>query len=334
MSTVLVTGGAGFIGSHICESLVKKSHTVFAMDDLSGGNENNVPKEAMFILMDICDKHKLNEFFERYQIDYIIHAAAYAAEGLSHFIRNYNYNNNLIGSTNLINCAVNSDVKCFVFLSSIAVYGHGKPPFNEDMKPDPCDPYGIAKYSVEMDLKAANEMWGLPYVIFRPHNVYGERQNLSDPYRNVIGLFMNNHMLGKPLNIFGDGTQTRAFSYIDDVAPVIAESIDVPECWNQTFNIGGSVPCSVNELAILICGIMGDSSHPIKYLPARNEVQHAYCDHYNVRKYFGTMIKGIPLLAGLKRMAEWAKTQEPKQGQKFSPLDITKKLPPSWSEIV
>src|SRR5439155_712575 len=195
------------------------------------------------------DAPLIEKLFAEHRFDYVYHLAAYAAEGLSHFIRNFNYTNNVVGSANLINESVKTDVKCFVFTSSIAVYGELKPPMREDMTPRPVDPYGIAKYAIELDLRAAHEMFGLNYVIFRPHNVYGEHQNIGDKYRNVIGIFMNQIMQDKPLTVFGDGTQTRAFSYIDDVAIPIARSVSIPEAYNQVFNVGGDTPYTVTELA-------------------------------------------------------------------------------------
>src|SRR5260370_31407178 len=174
--------------------------------------------------------------------------AAYAAEGLSHFIKRFNYNNNLIGSVNLINACVNYGVNCLVFTSSIAVYGAGQAPMREDMVPIPEDSYGIAKLAVEQELKVSREMFGLDYVIFRPHNVYSDRQNIGDRYRNVVGIFMNQILRGEPMTIFGDGTQIRAFTHIDDVAPIIAECIDYPKPRNETFNVGADVPHPGNQL--------------------------------------------------------------------------------------
>jgi UDP-glucose 4-epimerase len=169
---------------------------------------DQVPKGATFVQGSITDHEMLATLFDQYAFDYIYHLAAYAAEGLSHFIRRFNYNNNLIGSVNLINEAVKQNVKCFVFTSSIAVYGASQLPMDESMTPLPEDPYGVSKYAVELDLKIAHEMFGLNYIIFRPHNVYGENQNFGDRYRNVIGIFLNQAMQGLPFTIFGDGTQT------------------------------------------------------------------------------------------------------------------------------
>ena len=240
---VLVTGAAGFIGSHVCDHLVNAGYNVIAMDDLSGGFEDNVNPKAVFVKGSITDAELVNSLFEEHRFEYVFHLAAYAAEGLSHFIRRFNYTNNLIGSINLINASINTGtVKCFVFTSSIAVYGKNQLPMTEALMPAAEDPYGVSKLAVELDLKAAHEMFGLNSIIFRPHNVYGERQNIGDPYRNVVGIFMNQVMQGKKLTLFGDGMQTRAFSHIDDVAPVIAKSIEMKEAYNQIFNIGADTP--------------------------------------------------------------------------------------------
>src|SRR5690606_21361166 len=202
-------------------------HQVVVFDAMSGGCKENINRKVTFIQGSVTDVDLGRKIFEAHKFDYVFHLAAYAAEGLRHFIRHFNYQNNLVGSINLINESIKSKVKCFVFTSSIAVYGAGQLPMTEDTVPIPEDPYGISKYAVELDLKTAHEMFGLNYIVFRPHNVYGEYQNIGDPYRNVIGIFMNQLMQGKSLSVFGDGKQTRAFSYIDDVAPYIANCVNI-----------------------------------------------------------------------------------------------------------
>ncbi|MEO7086462.1 MAG: NAD-dependent epimerase/dehydratase family protein, partial [Gemmatimonadaceae bacterium] len=192
--TSLVTGGAGFIGSHVAKHCLAAGHNVVVLDDLSGGFRDQVPANATFVQGSITDAALLARLFDQYEFDYVYHLGAYAAEGLSHFIRRFNYTNNVVGSVNIVNECVKHDVKCLVFTSSIAVYGGGQLPMSEDMIPKPEDPSGIAKYSVELDLHAAHEMFGLNSIVFRPHNVYGEHQNIGDRYRNVIGIFMNQLM--------------------------------------------------------------------------------------------------------------------------------------------
>jgi len=331
-SEILVTGAAGFIGSHICKHLLEAGHQVTGLDDLSGGFRDYVPDGVKFVRGSVTDVALVHKLHAEHQFEHVFHLAAYAAEGLSHFIKHFNYTNNLLGSVNLINAAVNHHVKCFVFTSSIAVYGRNQLPMTEAAVPQPEDPYGIAKYAVELDLKEAHEMFGLNYVVFRPHNVYGENQNLGDRYRNVIGIFMNQIMQGQPMTIYGDGRQTRAFSYIDDVAPVIAASIARPKSYNQVFNVGADKPYSVNKLATVVAKAMGAKSQ-IKHLDARNEVVHAYSAHEKVRKHFGDLITNVSLEEGVARMAAWAKKAGSRQGKPFEGIEVRKNLPKSWAAL-
>jgi len=332
-SRVLVTGAAGFIGSHVCAHLLQQKHHVVGLDDLSGGFQDQIPAGTEFVEGSVTDMVLVQQLFADHRFEYVFHLAAYAAEGLSHFIKLFNYTNNLLGSVNLINAAVNHEVKCFVFTSSIAVYGRNQLPMSEELVPQPEDPYGIAKYAVELDLREAHEMFGLNHVIFRPHNVYGENQNLGDRYRNVIGIFMNQIMQGQPMTIFGDGKQTRAFSYIDDVAPVIAASIARPACYNQVFNVGADKAYSVAELAEVVAQTMG-AKPALKHLDARNEVVHAYSAHEKVRKYFGDLIQDVSLADGVGRMAAWAKKTGVRQGKPFAGIEVRKNLPPSWAALL
>lgn len=306
-------------------------HEVVVLDDLSGGFRDQVPTGARFVEGSITDVALVAALFAEHEFDYVYHLAAYAAEGLSHFIRRFNYSNNVVGSVNLVNEAVKHGVKCFVFTSSIAVYGAGQLPMTEELVPQPEDPYGIAKYAVELDLRAAHEMFGLDFIVFRPHNVYGECQNLGDRHRNVIGIFMNQIMRGEPLTIFGDGTQTRAFSYIDDVAPHIARSVEVPAAYNQTVNIGADTPYSVNELAEVVSRAFAIEPC-ITYLPARNEVAHAYSSHDRARQLFGRAGL-VSLDEGVARMAAWARRVGARESTGFREIEVTKNMPASWQYI-
>lgn len=330
MKVSLVTGGAGFIGSHVCRELTTLGHKVVVLDDLSGGFKQNLPGDTEFVEGSITDTELVTRLFEKYKFEYVYHLAAYAAEGLSHFIRRFNYENNLLGSINLINESIKNKIKCFVFTSSIAVYGKGQLPMHEDALPLPEDPYGISKLAVEQDLKCAHEMFGLDYVIFRPHNVYGEYQNLGDKYRNVVGIFMNQLMQNLPLTIFGDGMQTRAFSYVGDIAPIIANSVNVAKARNHVFNIGADQQYTVKQLAEEVCKVMGMEGK-IRFLEARNEVAHAYSSHEKAKSYFEAP-RATSLNEGLKKMAEWAKKSGAKKSSSFSNIEIREKLPPVWLE--
>lgn len=327
--TSLVTGGAGFIGSHVAEELSKMGERVVSLDDLSGGFEDNIQgKYVTFVNGSINDQNLIQSLFEKYHFDQVYHLAAYAAEGLSHFIKRFNYENNLMGSINLINAAVNFNSKMFVFTSSIAIYGHQEPPMHEGMKPAPMDPYGIAKAAVEADLVVSKEMFGLNYIIFRPHNVYGERQNIGDMYRNVIGIFMNQIMQNRPMTIFGNGEQKRAFTHVSDVAPIIAKSAFLTEAANQIFNIGADTPYSVNHLANTVARQMGVEPEII-YLPARKEADIAYETHDKVKKFFNPP-EPLSLEDGVARMASWAKKTGARKSKKFSNIEVRKNMPPSW----
>eukprot|EP00927_Polykrikos_kofoidii_P061916 TRINITY_DN56743_c0_g1_i1.p1 TRINITY_DN56743_c0_g1~~TRINITY_DN56743_c0_g1_i1.p1 ORF type:complete len:477 (+),score=95.21 TRINITY_DN56743_c0_g1_i1:88-1518(+) len=353
--TALVTGAAGFVGSHVARHCRDLGMSVIAIDDLSGGFKSNIPAGVEFLQGDIKDPLFLERVFNERRIDFVYHLAAYAAEGLSHFIRSFNYRTNLVGSVELLNQALKGNVSSFVFTSSIAVYGSindlsqmqnpnrslstsGHKPrtkvevrgLTEEDQPTPEDPYGIAKLAFELDLKAAHELFGLNYVVFRPHNVYGPHQNMFDKYRNVVGIFINQIHHEKPITVFGDGEQVRAFSYIDDVAPAIARGPLVPSARNQVFNVGADKPYTVNELATAISKAMGSPGHPIVKEPARLEVEVAVSTHDKVKAHFPSP-PAMSLEDGLARTVAWYRSQ----GKFFKPVEFSSvevigRMPPSW----
>lgn len=331
MSRCLVTGGAGFIGAHLARELLNTGHDVTIIDDLSGGFIANVDPRATFVTGSVVDSKLVDELFCAQAFDYVYHCAAYAAEGLSHFIKRFNYTNNVIGSVNLINAAVNCDVKCFVFTSSIAVYGAGQLPMTELMRPEPDDSYGIAKYAVERELAVTHRMFGLPYVIFRPHNVYGALQNIGDRYRNVLGIFINQIMQNAPLSIFGDGEQTRAFSYVGDIVPAIAASPTIEAARQEIFNVGADIPYSVNSLADTVRIAMGVPEHPVIHHPPRDEVKHAFSDHSKLQAVFGRS-ETMDLETGVQHMVAWAQSAGARTSSKFAEIEIERNLPPSWRD--
>jgi UDP-glucose 4-epimerase len=330
MKNVLVTGGAGFIGSHLAEKLSLEGYNVVVLDDLSGGFIENVNGNCAFVKGSINNVELVNNLFANYKFTYVFHLAAYATEGLSHFIKRFNYTNNLMGSINLINASVNNGVKCFVFTSSMAVYGTNQVPFDESMIPSPEDSYGIAKYAVEQELAITKELFGMDYVIFRPHSVFGKRQNIGDKYRNVVGIFMNNLLLGKPMRIFGDGEQVRAFTYVSDIIPMIAKAPKTPAAYGKIFNAGGEIPITINRLAELVSEAMEMPLNVIHTEP-RYEVKYAFCNHTPAREIFG--FEPITTLEdGMKSMAEWVKVHGARQSKTYQGIEIEKNLPSFWRE--
>lgn len=333
-NSVLVTGGAGFLGSHLTRSLLKDPHydglRIIVLDDLSGGFAENIPESdrVFFIKASVTDHELVERLFQQHSFRFVFHLAAYAAEGLSHFIRRFNYSNNLLGSVNLINASIRHSTQHFVFTSSIAVYGSGQVPMLESTQPQPEDPYGISKFAVELDLKAAHEQFGLNFTVFRPHNVYGEYQNIGDKYRNVVGIFMNRIMFEEPLPIFGDGLQQRAFSYVGDIIPPMISAPFVAKANCEVFNVGAATPTTVLDLARSVCREF-HVEPDIQFLAARNEVKVAWADHAKCVQVFGQG-SATSMADGLHRMATWAKTVGPRSSVDFDHVEITEGLPAGW----
>lgn len=327
--TILVTGCAGFIGAAISRHLLDNAHQVVGIDNLSGGCLKNVPDGVCFYEGDICNEELVNNVFQHHSPHAVIHAAAYAAEGLSHHVRVYNYTNNVLGSAMLINAALNHNTEHFIFLSTMAVYGDQKPPFTEDMQPRPVDPYAVAKAAVEKDLQIAGETHGLKWTIIRPYSVYGPGQNLSDGYRNVVSIFMSQAIRGVPLTIFGDGEQRRAFSYINEVAPIIASVVDREDCKGQIFNVGGSVNYSINHLADCVCQALGVEKQAVHLAP-RHEVSMAWSDNAKTKAWFQHLFNPVPLTSGLDAMAEYARGATTHAPKPFAKIEVARNLHPKW----
>lgn len=326
--TVLVTGMAGFIGSHVAERLQDK-YRVVGIDDLSGGRLENLPFHSRFIEISCLDTDRIERLFTAYKPQFVIHCAAMAAENLSHNCRIHTYRNNLVGEAVIRNAAIKHDVQCMVSLSSIAVMGHQNPPFSENDVPTPEDPYGIAKWAGEMDAQAAKDFFDLNYVIFRPHNVVGTRQSLADRYRNVASIFIRAIIEGRPLPIFGDGKQTRAFSPVSYVADIIAASIERPGTWNQIYNVGSDEPRSILSLKFLLEDIV-ERTLDAEYHEHRKEAVHAHMTHDKVRAAFPDIQPTETLEDTLRSMLQEARKQPLPAMQKGPAIEVEKNLPPAW----
>ena len=327
--TILVTGGAGFIGSHLVDLLIKEGRDTVVIDDLSGGYKENINFKAKFYQVDVRDKNRVNQIINENNITEIFHLAAYAAEGQSFFSPCEINDINLKPMNNLIISAVNNNVKRIIQTSSMAVFGDQTPPFQEDMPRKPVDPYGAAKTYCEQMLEIYNKEFGLEYCIIRPHNIYGSRQNIADPYRNVLGIWMNRIMRDKPPIIYGDGEQTRAFSYIEDIIKPLANAGFRERANKQIINLGSSEVVTVNEACKIVCDAMGYDKQPV-YLDARpGEVKHAHCTIERSRNILGYETKHT-FKQGVIKMAEWAKTKGATEPTYTLPLEITKNAPKPW----
>lgn len=326
MNRVLVTGGAGFIGSHVVDALVGMKQEVTVLDDLSAGARENVHPKAGFVLGSITDHQLVRSLFQVARFSHVFHLAAYEAEGLSSFVKRFNYQNNLIGSVNLLNAAVTYGVSRVVFTSSVAVYGCRAGPLTEDLAPEPMDSYAIAKYAVERELAVCLHMFRLEYVVFRPHSLFGERQNLDNCHDNAVGAFTSQLSRGNTLTVYGDGEQTRGFTYIGDVATAIARSAFVPQARNQVFNIGGDQRIRIHELAGEIGRALGITPI-IRHLPAREEPAEPRCSHRKIESVLGWRAK-TTIREGLSRMAPWVKTQLARPNPGVGGMETRKNLPP------
>jgi UDP-glucose 4-epimerase len=328
---IFVTGCAGLLGANYTRHLLANGHQVIGIDNLSGGYKAFVPKgeNFTFVKLNLENRKKIVELFEEHKPDVLLHFAAYAAEGLSPFIRNFNYRNNLICSANLINECITHNTK-MIFTSSMAVYGSQEPPFTEDKLPQPIDPYGIAKYAVESDLRLANQQFGLRYNIVRPHNVLGVYQNIWDKYRNVIGIFIRKTLNGQPILVYGDGEQTRAFSDIQYYMEPFDKLLTGYD--NEIFNIGADKYFTLNEVAETVQKIGKKYGYdvPIEHGEGRHEVKHAYCDHTKAK----TMLDfkdNTKLEELIEDMFVWAMKQ-PNRKVKMRDYEVSKNIYEYWKD--
>jgi len=332
MKKVLITGAAGLLGSHFSRYLLDKGYDVYGIDNLSGGYLDFVDKRLIddkkFFKIGLTDEESLEKIFSKNKPDYIYHFAAYAAEGLSPFMRVFNYTNNLLSSVNIINKCIKYNVKKIIFTSSMATYGRGNPPFKEDQIPSPIDPYGIAKYAVEMDLKQAYDQFGLKYNVIRPHNVIGIRQNIWDRYRNVIGIWIRKTLAGENITIFGDGSQKRAFSDIKYYMKPFEKLMTNTNC--ETYNAGADKEHTIKEIAELVQKVAGEFGYSpeIEHLEKRHEVKDAYCNHDKAKKDLGLDDK-TNIESTIRDMFTWAMKQ-PERKTKNMKYEVDKDIYNFW----
>jgi len=326
---ILITGIAGLLGSRLADWILNNTkHDVIGIDDLSGGYEDNVHSSVVLYKRNLA-VHDINDIFVMHKPDVVYHFAAYAAEGLSPFIRKFNYQNNVVSTANIINECIKHNIDRLVFTSSMAVYGHGNPPFDETDTLCPIDPYGVAKYACEMDIKIAGEQHGLDWCIIRPHNVYGIKQNIWDKYRNVLGIWMYQYMNSEKMTIFGDGKQTRAFSFVDDCLEPMWKTGIQENCSKEIINLGGTKFYTINEANETLIQVIGDGEKI--YLEDRHEVRDAHPTWNKSIKLMGYKDK-TSLYEGLKQMWKWASKQPMRDRFVWSSYEIDKGIYEFWKK--
>ena len=327
---VLITGVAGLLGSRLADWIIKNKPgvTVVGIDDLSGGYLSNMNGEVILAKLDLAE-HDFSRLFEDYKFDYVFHFAAYAAEGLSPFIRSFNYTNNLVATAKVVNQCITHNVKRIVFTSSLAVYGEGTPPFAEDHPLMPIDPYGVAKMACERDIQIAGEQHGLDWCIIRPHNVYGINQNIWDKYRNVLGIWMWQHLNGMPMTIFGDGEQKRAFSYIDDCLEGLWKAAVQENCSKQIINLGGTKDYTIKEANDILREVIGGGT--TIHLEPRHEVKYSHPTYQKSIDLLGYSDK-TSLKEGLTCMWKWAKIQPMRERFMWDKYEVDKGIYSFWKK--
>ena len=313
---ILVTGVAGFLGSHLAERFIKLGHEVIGIDNMIGGYEDNIPNKIKFYNFDCCDLKNIDFIMKK--VDVVYHCAATAHEGLSVFSPIEITKNNYLASITIITSAINHNVKRIIYCSSMARYGQGKTPFHEEMEPKPIDPYGISKVAVEKVLTSLCNLNNIQWVIAVPHNIIGPRQKYDDPFRNVVSIMLNRMLLGKPAIIFGDGKQKRCFSYIDDCIYCLENMLNNQDVNGQIINIGPDEEfVTINKVAEICQNISGSNLKPIYKKDRPQEVKEATCSANKARKLLNYKTT-TDLYTGIKKTYEYIK----KRGSK--PFDYSK----------
>ncbi len=324
---ILVTGAAGFLGSHLSERLASDGHTVIGVDNMTGGYQDNIPKNIKFFNFDCCDLESMNKVMGG--VDVVYHCAATAHEGLSVFSPYEIGKNNFLSSVSVFSAAISKKVKRIIFCSSMARYGSQKTPFNEKMVPKPIDPYGISKVAAEDILKNLCDLNNIEWVIAVPHNIIGPKQKYDDPFRNVVSIMINRMLQNKPPIIYGDGNQKRCFSYIDDCITCLLPMLDQKNLNKQIINIGPDEEfVTVNKISEICSNITGSNLTPIYKKDRPREVKHATCSADKARKLLNYKTK-TDLHTGILKTFEYIKKRGTKPFNYYINLEIKNELTPS-----
>jgi UDP-glucose 4-epimerase len=328
---IFITGIAGFLGSHLADRFIDLGYEVAGNDTLIGGYIDNVNSKAKLHIVDCCDRAKMVEIMKG--SDVVVHAAATAHEGLSVFSPDFITKNIFQASVATISAAIENKVSRFVYCTSMARYGNQHTPFTETMPTAPVDPYGIAKVAGEQILQTLAETHGMEWNIAVPHNIVGPRQRYDDPFRNVMSIMINRNLQGKPAIIYGDGKQTRCFSYVDDCVDCLEKMTLDPSITSQIINIGpdeGTI--TINKLAELVSNETGCNLPPIHMPDRPREVKHAMCSAEKARVLLNYSTK-IDIKTAVAATASYIKNRGAKPFDYSFPLEIVNdKTPKTWKD--
>jgi UDP-glucose 4-epimerase len=327
---VLISGVAGLLGSHLADAFLADGWDVVGIDNLISGYLDNVPARVAFHRIDCNDVERVRAVMEG--VDVVYHCAATAYEGLSVFSPHYVTQNIVTATTGMMSAAVARRVRRFVLCSSMARYGSNAVPFTEDLEPRPQDPYGIGKLAAEMLVRNLGETHGVEWVVAVPHNIIGPRQKYDDPYRNVAAIFINLLLQGRPVPIYGDGSQQRCFSFVSDVVTPMLRMATHPACASQVINVGpDDEVVSVLELATIVARLLGVELRYELLPPRPQEVVVANCSAAKARALLGYEPR-VSLEDGLREMIEWIRTRGPRPFQHHAPLEImSDAVPKTWA---
>ena len=325
MKKIFISGIKGLIGSNLARGLVAKGHKVTGCDNLSGKIDNQVP--CNWFNFNCNNKYLMGHNTKGF--DLIIHASCLPYEGLS-VVSPHLITENITRSTNSVMKAAITNKCDVLFLSSMARYGINKTPFTEDMIPQPVDPYGIAKLYSEQLIKNLCDTYDLKWNIVVPHNVIGVGQRYDDPYRNVVSIFINSMLQGITPKIYGNGTQTRAFSSVRNFTESVIKLIE-SDISGEVINIGDNMELSINKMYNMVQNIIDFGAVP-EYVPQRkNEVNQAYCSH-NKALNLGLILQLGNLRECITSMVEWIKEQGTKPFDYNLPIEFDRFAPKHWKQ--
>lgn len=339
MKTVIITGSAGLIGSHLCHRFLKLGYDVVGIDSLIGGYDTNMPTHHPNFYwrnVDILNHAAVLDIFKIFEPELVIHCAALAHEGLSVFSPKTIVENIYAGTASIVSAACATNVATFINTSSMARYGEGSPPFEESHRPNPIDPYGLAKIHAEQHLKLMSDIYGIKVMTMVPHNVCGPHQCYSDPFRNVMSIFANQLKRDKPIYIYGDGEQKRSFSHVEDCVDAFITAYENRDSITsgEVFNIGpdDGTEITIRELAYTVSKYFNIEPNIIHMPPRPREVKHAWVSTEKARTRLSYKTRHSTEDV-VRDTVSWMRQQPQRDFNYHLPIEIhTPNTPRTWTE--